>query len=320
MIPYDPRRPQDASRRGRLRERGFIRVHPSDEPRRGWLAVAIRLSRTAGGIVSPNSRWWPPRHEFSRAVILGLMCLAASGWLGACAHAPSPTTPARFDSLETRALAQALETRNDGLQTFKISGRLSLQQANRHIENERMVVAGMRPGHMRLVVQSITGLPAVSLACDAQWFYLLLHQEGDYHKKRLASGSLKQLLGIDIHCQDLFALLAGRVPLGAYASARKMDAMHGGEWGLEMRTPQLDLVERVYGEAASGNPLRFERLRSDGSLCFRVRFGPMVPEGGYQRPQRLEISTETSSMVLDIRHMITDEPLPEEVFRISAPS
>ncbi len=282
--------------------------------------VAPQPFPISGRIHIPTPPWRPARCGFSGALAVLLMGLAIGGWLGGCAHAPSPGAAPLYDSPETRTLTHSLEAWNNGLQTFKITGRVSLRQAGRRIENERLVAVGMRPASMRLVIQTIAGLPAVSLACDAQWFYLLLHQEGEYHKKRLASGSLKPLLGIDIHCRDLFALLAGRVPLGAYASARQLSATPEGQWGLEMRNPGLDLVERVYGEAASGAPLLFERLTDDGSLCFRVRFGPMVSTGGYQRPERLEISTESSSVMLDIRHMTTDEPLPDGVFRISAPT
>lgn len=246
------------------------------------------------------------------------MGLLAGIMITGCAHAPPPRPPA-FDRPETRAQLELLEGHNAGLRTFRMTGRVSLQQAHGRIDGERFVAAGMAPGCLRLVVQSVTGMPAATLACDEAWYYLLLHAEGEFHKKPLGSGGLKRLLGIDIGCPELFALLVGRVPLKPYGAARRLEAGPGEPWGLELQTVAGRGVQRLFGDAATGSPVRYERLDGDGDLELLVRFGPMLPLGDYRRPAYVEIGSSAATARIEIRQMSADDPLPPDVFRIEAP-
>ena len=84
----------------------------------------------------------------------------------------------------------------------------------------RAAMAGQLSDRLRIDMFAPFGGSAGTVSSDGKHLFLVMHPSREYYKKRLGSGSLEQMIQIDVSVGDLLELLVGRIPMDTEFSAR----------------------------------------------------------------------------------------------------
>ncbi len=199
-----------------------------------------------------------------------------------------PHSPGR--SCEIQELLSVLEKRNSALRAFKAVGRLTLWQKGAIETRQRAAWIGAAPGNLRMVILA-SGRPVVKLASNGKWLYYHdLHRSPSVFKKiRVTNGRLKRLVPVPIRADDLLSLLAGRIPVHSYHSARLIRRSANGDDVLVLRK-WWRTCERIYFAKDTTIPRRVEVFDLGGSLLYRAHLDRIQGIDGFDIPMDLTIS------------------------------
>ena len=238
------------------------------------VAIAYRLwpTRTA-------CRYWP--NHLRTAIILTLVACLSS----ACARFLPPEI--QRDMAADQVVAQ-LKQINAGLTRFKCVGQMKLAGPNRPPQSFRAAMAGMLPDRLRIDMLAPFGGVAGTVASDGNNLFLVMHPTGEYHKRRLGSGSLRRMIQIDVSVGDLLDLMVGRIPIDTDLSARLIAADGDSPPQLVFLDHRGRIRQRIQLDARM-RPVHSEWLDSRQQTAYSLTVGGRQVVGGFTLPERIEI-------------------------------
>ena len=223
------------------------------------------------------------------------LLLIIAFFLNACGSlsAPKPHIGIPAEPSELQALLSAVKNRNSTLEHFKGIGKIKLRQNGKTLIDERIAWVGSKPAKLSLAVL-VSGFPAIKLASDGQWLYYYEagREKSIYKKMRADDPSLKRLISIPIKASEIVTLMAGRIPLRDYHSARLMMLPKGNGYVLELENRWWGVLEKLYLDDAKTRIRQIELFSRLGSLEYRVNFEKMKTIEGYQIPFLMHISND----------------------------
>ena len=124
---------------------------------------------------------------------------------------------------EADKLIAQIEQKNANITTFKGIGRIKFRNKGK-LQISRSLWAGIKPHKFRIEILNPARQPAVSIASDGKWLYLLSHSKGQLYKERTAkskteSADLSKFISTPVTIDDIIILLSGGVPLRPYHKA-----------------------------------------------------------------------------------------------------
>lgn len=244
-------------------------------------------------------------HRSARALRWGLALWLASSW--GCATLLGIRD---YDRPETRTLVEALANR-PAPSAFKGIGTLRVFTDGRR-QTFRLAWVAVRPGKLRIELLAPGG-PAVKFATDGEWIYLLSPADGKRHVGRDHHPDFGDLLPVPVTVRDLVALMAGRVPLGAFDRAESAPADDGIHLtaGRRGRT-----VSEAWLSAEDSRLLRLERFGSSGELIYRCEPGHYTVVDGHRIPFSLRFTADDArtGMTLQMERFWPETAVSPDLF------
>lgn len=259
---------------------------------------------------SPGDRARPAR----RVLWVVFIVIGLAGCAGFGSAPPAP----QYDSRDTQDLLTALYDANEGLESAKWLGKVSMTVDGTRRTFDRAAWAGAAPGRVRFDARTPFGLPVLTLACDEAYVTAVTHGNGQFYRKRVGSNSMGRILPVDISCQDFYRLLTGRPPLIDYHSARLENASEGMQSILLQRRFK-GTVAKLSVNAASGAFEGFELLDIHGNRRYRARLTERRAVEGFLLPYRLHLENARGQLELEITRLDTNRPVDASLFQITPP-
>jgi hypothetical protein len=104
--------------------------------------------------------------------------------------------------------------------------------------------------------------------------------------------SLKRLILIPIKTSEIVTLIAGRIPLREYHSARLAMLPNGSGHVLELKNRWWGVLEKLYLDETKTRVRQIEFFNRLGSLEYRVNFEKMKTIDGFRVPFLWKISND----------------------------
>jgi len=251
-----------------------------------------------------------------------------AGWLGLLAILLGACTPwgppaeIRYDSPDTQACLLRLQQTNQSLTTFKGLGQVSVVSHGQRQIFDRVIWAGAVPGRLRLAVRAPSGLPLLSLSCDAEWVTVLDHSRGRYHRAHVGDSSLSDYLPVALSCRDLFDLLRGRAPAVEYDSAVWLPeaAATPGRAVIALKRRLRGTVAQLFVDPDRNcQLLGVDVLDVYGNPSYHARlaYGPDID--GFALPQRLNLESSQGRMEIQVDRVMPNAPVADDLFVIAPP-
>ncbi|MFH2218875.1 MAG: DUF4292 domain-containing protein [Pseudomonadota bacterium] len=242
----------------------------------------------------------------------------SSGCAGITGRVPETTGPG--DLYDPQAFISALKEKNADLRYFKGKGKITYWENNKKNSVTGAAWIGLNPDRLRIALRSVSGQPLVSFASDGKWFYLFLHSEGRFYKKRSSDSNLKRFISIPIDSADMVSILSGRIPVRKHSSAAIINTESGNEYILVLKKWWGDVLEKIYFDALTEDVFKIEMFSGKGTLGYRAELFEMQNINGYRIPSRMVFSTENGSVFqLDIDEYWVDISASPSVFQLTPP-
>ncbi len=163
------------------------------------------------------------------------LILIMAAWLPiACARLSPPDIQR---DLAAEKMVAGLRLTNADLTRFRCVGKIIMSGPKKPAQSFRAALAGQLSDRLRIDMFAPFGGSAGTVSSDGKHLFLVMHPSGEYYKRRFGSGSLEQMIQIDVSVGDLLELLVGRIPMDAEYSARLASDGNEGQ-------PRLILVDR----------------------------------------------------------------------------
>ena len=117
-------------------------------------------------------------------------------------------------------MVAGMKLTNADLTRFKCVGKIIISGPKQPAQSFRAAMAGQLSDRLRIDLLAPFGGSAGTVSSDGKHLFLVMHPSREYYKSRLGSGSLEQMIQIDVSVGDLLELLVGRIPIDAEFSAR----------------------------------------------------------------------------------------------------
>lgn len=141
-----------------------------------------------------------------------------TAWLaGGCARF---STPHSHRDLAAEQVVAGLRLTNADLTRFKCVGKITLSSPKQPAQSFRAAMAGQLSDRLRIDMFAPFGGSAGTVSSDGKHLFLVMHPSREYYKRRFGSGSLRQMIQIDVSVGELLELLVGRIPMDSEFSAR----------------------------------------------------------------------------------------------------
>jgi outer membrane biogenesis lipoprotein LolB len=244
-----------------------------------------------------------------------LVVLAGCGLWG-------PPAEIRYDTPDTQACLLRLAQTNQSVTTFKGIGQVSVVSHGRRQIYDRVAWAGAAPGRLRLAVRAPSGLPLLSLSCDAEWVTVLNHSQGRYHRAHIGDNSLSAYLPVALRCGDLYDLLRGRPPTVDYDAAAWLpaEAATPGAAAIALKRRLRGTVARLFVDPDRNcRLLGAEVLNVHGNPSYRARLEYGQDFDGFALPKRLSIESDQGRMEIQVDREFPNAPVADELFVIDPP-
>jgi hypothetical protein len=229
-------------------------------------------------------------------------------------------------------LIETLKCANSELKSYKGIGKLTLDYDS-NLQSSRIAWIGSTPGMLRVeILGPAGGPPLASIASDGDWFYIVAHQEGRFIKKRSNQASLKRLIHLPIDPLDIYDLLAGRIPIHPYGTARLIaseSAAASDADGGENASQRILVLkpkwrqhpsQKIYFEKDRDRVHRIEFFDRTGKLLYRADIQKIENVDGYQIPMTIIFSDDRSSARIAIDRFWTGAAVLPSVFQLAPPS
>jgi hypothetical protein len=212
-----------------------------------------------------------------------------------------------------------LEARQAALKAFQGKGRLTFLSPERNYSGA-CLLSGQIPDTLRVDVRDILGRSLLSLSASGQQMQVLFPQEGKLFKGRATPKLMAVFLPPTVTLPQAVRLLAGALPLSqGQPSGFRLDEAQSCyvlEWSNATGGPQ----ERLWVEAASGNPVRSEWHGDGPELKFSadlVDYGQLATG----LPGKVTVKTANPQMELRLTYqeLRLNPPLPAQHWDIEPP-
>ncbi len=212
---------------------------------------------------------------------------------------------------------KVVKGKNSDLKTFKGTGKIKLYKDG-SMQSARVAWAGTNHGKLRMEVLSITGQPAISIATDGKWLYLILHAENRYYKKKNSDAGLKKIISIPVKLDDLLFFLSGRVPIYKH-SIIKVDKNKDTGFVIVLKKKWRGIVEKIYMDSNKTDVYKVELFNGTGNFLYRVHLENMKKIGNYLIPEKIEISNDDAVFQLVIDKSWVDCHVSSSIFVLNPP-
>jgi len=245
-----------------------------------------------------------------------VIILLTAAWLtSACARFYPPDSQR---DLAAEQLVAGLRSTNADLTRFKCVGKIILSGSKQPAQSFRAAIAGQMFDRLRIDMFAPFGGSAGTVSSDGKHLFLVMHPSREYYKRRFGSGSLEQMIKIDLSVGDLLELLVGRIPMDAEFSARlasdekkgQPDLLLVDRWGrTRQRVTLNDSMHPVASVWFDGHQNRIYTLTVTGTQTI----------GGFVLPMRIDLSGASGERVtVNLDRYEVDARFDESLF-IPAP-
>ncbi len=238
--------------------------------------------------------------------------------LAGCAGFGSGSPVPQYDSRDTQDLLAALYDANQGLDSAKWLGKVSMTADGTRRTFDRAAWAGAEPGRVRFDARTPFGLPIMTLACNESYVTAFSHGSRQYYRRRTGSNSIGRLLPVDISCQDFYRLLTGRPPIIDYHTARLEKTVQGGHT-IVLKRRFKGTVARLTVDAANGTLTGFELLDVHGNRLYWAHLAKRRSVEGFTLPYELHLENERGRLELEIARLYPNKPVNASLFQIPPP-
>lgn len=245
---------------------------------------------------------------------------------------------------EAKAIISMLKNQNHALKTFKGLGRITFLGKEEKEMTTRIAWIASTPDKMRVALNSVSGQPMVSAACDGRWFYFISHTDGDFYKKRATHSNIKRFFSIPIESEDIVNILAGRIPVEDYDSATLIG--ENAKKGLPVPTHDVSVLsssnrvtegvektyvlvlknrtgnvrEQIYLSGNKKDVQKIEMFDDADTLLYRVEYNRMQNIQAYRVPSQLKIlNDDGAGFRLHLDQYWVDVMVSSSVFTLAPP-
>lgn len=231
----------------------------------------------------------------------------------------APPTPEEISATaKANNLLAEMGQRHRVPQTFKGTGTLTIRDQEHLRFNQPAVWIGVPAEKLRVVIRGM-GLPLVSMASDGRFVYLILHDRGEFHRKAIDEGVLKDVLAVSVPLSDIIHLLAGQVPVRDYRLAR-IDPATDGAQAVVLMQASRKIVEKIHLDT-SQQVQAVELFDTRGALTYRADFISRHDLNGYGLPAELMITdAHGTTLVLKVERVWADFPVSDSLFVLAPPA
>jgi len=214
----------------------------------------------------------------NRLTLWMVMLMIITVWIGpGCSlrHAKKDTAkPVVGETLsEADKLIAQIEQKNVDITTFKGVGQIKFRSKGK-LQISRSLWAGIKPHKFRIEILNPARQPAVSIASDGNWLYLLSHSEGRLYKERVAnskteSADLSKFISAPVTIDDIIILLSGGVPLRPYHKAFLKPDPSGKGYVIVLKKRWRGVIEKIYLDEKKAGVRQVEIYNLNG-LVYRA--------------------------------------------------
>ena len=234
------------------------------------------------------------------SLILATILIFVAGCGG---RIPESSIPMPEQRHAARLLDLAQKT-NDGLKSYKGLGTLTVRKGDER-GTSRIAWVGRFPNLLRFEIFGLPGQPVMVVSGDGQWLYLRTGIPPEVKKKRIGGPNLRAILDVPVSMDDLFQLLAGRMPIRSHRSITlagpEKENEKIGTLALDLRSFWGGVVERIYWNAKDSEPVAMTIFHSGERPGLRVRFEKTFLRNGFRIPRLLTIDDAEKRIWIRLR-------------------
>ena len=231
---------------------------------------------------------------------------------------------------EADKLLAQIEQKNAGVTSFKGVGRIKFRNQGK-LQISRGLWAGIKPHQFRIEILNPARQPAVSIASDGKWLYLLSHSDGRLHKERVdksktASADLNKFISAPVTIDDIIILLSGGVPLRpCHESFLKPDPSGKG-YVIVLKKKWRGVIEKIYLDEKKADVRQVEIYNLNGLVyrasLYKNGLKNRQSEDGVRRlPQSIIITNRDGlALQIDVDRFWVNVPVSTAMFALSPPS
>lgn len=247
-----------------------------------------------------------------RVVLLATGILVAWG----CASRAN-FTPARIPQVQE--LLQRLQTEDARLQTLQALGNLKWSRDGEKFSMDHALLL-RRPGTLRLEGLSPLGSAILSFSIQKGEAELFVPGESRALRGPASDQVMERLFSLPMRVEEVIGILCGRPPLCSPGSAQVR--AEGGFWILELDCQDSGRHEQIRLDPAQGDPVSMVILSASGEVMATVSWSGFRKVGDVRIPMeiRAELPTKGSRLVLRLKEVDPNLPIPDERFRLNIPS
>ena len=257
-------------------------------------------------------------HSFSFVTGWSAFILLMVVWLPIACTRLSPRDIQR--DLAAEQMVAGLRSTNTNLTRFKCVAKIIISGPKQPLQSFRAAMAGHLSDRLRIDMFAPFGGSAGTMSSDGKHLFLVKHPSREYYKKRFGSGSLQQMIQIDLSVGDLLELLVGRIPVDTELSARLASDQHAGQSRLTMvdpwgRTRQRVVVDDSMHPASS---VWFDRHQN---RIYALTVDGKQTIDGFVLPRRIVLSGPSGERVsVTLDHYEVNAGFDDSLFTPAPPS
>ena len=242
-----------------------------------------------------------------------LMALIGISLLQCCAPLTISRPSPPFDSKEIADIVFAIREQDSAVRTLFSSGRLTFLGQASESDATILIVGTRDPSRIKIEITHPWGRPLLHILVDGPRIDILSFSEKRLYYGRLGSLGLSSLLPVRLDLSHLWILARCYPGLKGYDRAI---SLKGGQITLLSETGEkTEVIDLIPGSL-------LPRMVSFPEQNTRVRFSDFEDDDGilYAREMRLIDPEDETRVVLDIRRMVFNNPVPEEIFKLVIPA
>lgn len=219
-------------------------------------------------------------------------------------------------SPEVREVLFQVENRNPGLNTFKGTGKVSLQGEG-ILQTARAAWIGDRPDRFRFGILDISGRPATAMAADGEFIYAVSHGRERFYKALSADPDLKRVIGIPVKIRSVIRLLTGGAPVREFRAAEILDDETGRI--LVLKDGRGRVVETIWFSRDPMKILAVEMHDPGKEMIYRAEMKDHQSAQGFLLPFVITLSDAENRFQLEIDRYWLNPPTPSTAFLLTDP-
>jgi len=227
--------------------------------------------------------------------------------------------PYYLGSSEAERVLAEVRDRNESLSAIKGLGRIKYT-SNSRTQSARLAWMAAEPGKIRLLAYDLTRQPILRIIGNGETVDLWSYQDEGGKKGTYAETSLQLYLGLPVKVSDIYALLAGRLPMRGYVHYTLSKLTEEGHFVLTFYDGSGNTVEKVFLDGDHKTVRKATFFADRQKKIMQIRFDDHRQVGPYLLPFQILISDLSGGLIeLRVERYWPDSAVPETAFRFSAP-